>query len=119
MGSKKAAKKDTTIEKKMKQIEKNRNDTYGSIYGSCDSYGRAWAALLSSHFERNIPAIPAHVVSGMLTIMKLHRDVVPRKYNPDNNIDGLNYQSFMPRMDPRNPDVDPESQEPKEFEKFI
>ena len=116
MGIRKEKQKSTTIEKKMKQIERNRNDTYGSIYGSCDSYGRAWAAILSSHYERNIPAIPAHVVSAMLAIMKLHRDVVPKKYNPDNHIDGMNYQSFMPRMDHRSPDS--EFEDPDEFEEF-
>lgn len=106
--------KASTTATQMKAIEKNRNDTYGGIYHSHASYGRIWAGLLSQHFERVVPAIPPHVVAGMLASMKLARDVVPRSYNPDNNVDGQNYTSFMPRLDPRNPEC--EEHEREDFE---
>ena len=89
----------------MRMIEEDRNNKYGSIVTSHASYGKIWAGLLSQHFEKEIPDIPGHVVAAMLASMKVCRSVVPRRYIPDNEVDAMNYTSFIYRLDPRNPDA--------------
>jgi len=104
--------KKTTITKKkatiteMSKIEKDRKGKYGPIDISHTAYGHIWKGLLETHFEMELPDIPAHVVASMLAAMKLARSVVPRDFNPDNEVDAMNYTSFIYRLDERNPDSD-------------
>jgi len=90
----------------MKEIENNRQGTYGPIDISHNSYGKIWAGLLSTHFEIDIPDIPGHVIASMLATMKIARSIVPRDYNSDNEVDAMNYTSFIYRLDERNPNHD-------------
>ena len=94
------------IDMKMSDVEASRQGIYGSIHLSHQSYGHIWKGLLETHFEMELPPLPGHVVAAMLAAMKVARSVVPRDYNDDNEVDAMNYTSFIYRLDPRNPNAD-------------
>ena len=90
---------------KQERLVKERGKSYGPPLPSLRNIGRAWQALLSSHYRLNLPEPPPYVVSLMILAMKNVRAAQPTPHHQDNYDDGFNYLKFAE-----------ESSDPKKYE---
>lgn len=69
-----------------------RGASYGPVGLNQGVLGKAWTAILESHYQIKLPHdIPAHVASLMMVSLKQLRAANPFKFNQDNYDDGHNY----------------------------
>ena len=95
-----------SLQKKVKEIEKERGEQYGSIWLSHKQIGEQFRVVLSAHYGYDLPPIPPHVCSAMLLGLKLIRCITPvGKFQMDDFYDMQNYMDFTRRMDPKNPEA--------------
>jgi hypothetical protein len=92
--------------KKQKQpryqkILEARTQMHGSWRLAHRNVGLIWAGILSDHFGKPIPPIPAHVCALMMTAFKVGRAVRPYKYSADHYDDARNYLDFAQAMAPK------------------
>jgi len=55
------------------KIFDSRDEQYGTAKMGHENLGRIWASILSQHYKKTFPSIPAHIVSLMYAAGKICR----------------------------------------------
>ncbi len=87
---------------KHKEVREDRGKKYGDIKMNHTNIANAWHAILCSHYQKDLPKIPPHVVCLMFSAFKMVRAAIPFDYSSDDYIDGRNYMDFAEETDEKN-----------------